>query len=72
MPILDTSVCDMSPTSDYAAYLHTVYMFLINEASMIPARGLATIVKCCRASQEGLKYLEAQYFCLVATSLKFY
>ena len=35
----------MSPTSDYAAYLHTVYMFLINETSMIPAHGLATIVK---------------------------
>ena len=43
VPILDTSVCDVSPTSAHAEVLHSVDMFLIDEASMIPAHALTAI-----------------------------
>ena len=36
VPILDTSVCHVAPTSKQADYLRSITMFIIDEASMVP------------------------------------
>lgn len=43
VPILDTSVCNVKPTSSHADYLRSVSLFIIDEASMIPAAALHAI-----------------------------
>ena len=43
VPILDTSVCRISPTSTHAAYLRTIDIFILDEASMIPVHALSAI-----------------------------
>lgn len=43
VPILDTSVCNVSPISLHADYLRSVQLFLIDEASMVPANALKAI-----------------------------
>jgi hypothetical protein len=43
VPILDTSVCHVSPTSVHAAFLRSVSMFIIDEASMVPVHALSAI-----------------------------
>ena len=45
VPILDTSVCNISPTSAHAEYLRSIDMFLIDEASMVPTHALTAIDK---------------------------
>ena len=48
VPILETSICHISPTSVHAAFLRSVTMFIVDEASMIPAHALAAINKILR------------------------
>jgi hypothetical protein len=43
VPILDTSVCHVSPTSTHATYLRSITMFIIDEASMVPVHALSAI-----------------------------
>jgi hypothetical protein len=43
VPILDTSVCSVTPTSEYAEFLRSVAVFIIDEASMVPVHALAAI-----------------------------
>jgi hypothetical protein len=43
VPILDTSVCRVSPTSSHAEVLRSVTVFIIDEASMVPANALRAI-----------------------------
>ncbi|KAK7089794.1 hypothetical protein V1264_024238 [Littorina saxatilis] len=43
VPILDTSTCNVSPTSSHAEYLRSVKLFIIDEASMVPANALKAI-----------------------------
>ena len=43
VPILDTSVCLVSPTSKHADYLRSITIFIIDEASMVPANALKAI-----------------------------
>ena len=43
VPILDTSVCHVTPTSKHADFLRSVSMFIIDEASMVPAHALRAI-----------------------------
>jgi hypothetical protein len=43
VPILDTSVCKVSPTSSHADFLRSVTVFIIDEASMVPANALRAI-----------------------------
>jgi hypothetical protein len=43
VPILDTSVCHISPASTHATYLRSITMFIIDEASMVPVHGLSAI-----------------------------
>ncbi len=48
VPILDTSVCHVSPTSKHADFLRNVDMFIIDEASMVPIHALSAIDKMLR------------------------
>ena len=43
VPILDTSVCKVASTSTHAAFLCSVTMFIIDEASMVPVHALRAI-----------------------------
>ena len=43
VPILDNSVCRVAPTSKHADFLRSVNMFIIDEASMVPAHALRAI-----------------------------
>ena len=43
VPITETSVCRVSPTSPDADFLRSVSMFIIDEASMLPAHALRAI-----------------------------
>jgi hypothetical protein len=43
VPIIDTSVCNVSPTSKHAAFLKSITMFIIDEASMVPSLALNAI-----------------------------
>ena len=43
VPIVDTSVCHVSPTSSHAEVLRSVTLFIIDEASMVPANALGAI-----------------------------
>ena len=43
VPITDTSVCQISPTSTHAAFLRSIKMFIIDEASMLPVHALRAI-----------------------------
>jgi hypothetical protein len=45
VPVLDTSVCNVKPSSKHADYLRFVSLLIIDEASMIPANALAAIDK---------------------------
>ena len=46
--ILDTSVCNVTPTSSHAAFLRSVTMFIIDEASMVLGSALNAIDKMLR------------------------
>ena len=48
VPILDTSVCNVKPTSAHADYLRSVTMFIIDEASMVPCHAINAIDKMLR------------------------
>ena len=48
VPILDTSVCNVTPTSVHADFLRSVTMFIIDEASMLPCHALNAIDKMLR------------------------
>ena len=48
VPILDTSVCNVTPTSSHAAFLRSVTMFIIDEASMVLGNALNAIDKMLR------------------------
>jgi hypothetical protein len=43
VPIVDTSVCNVKPTSSHATYLRSVSLFIIDEASMVMAHALNAI-----------------------------
>lgn len=43
VPILETSVCHVAPTSVHAAYLRQVDLFIVDEASMVPVHALTAI-----------------------------
>ena len=43
VPILDTSTCNVTPTSKHAEYLRSVSLFIIDEASMVPVLALKAI-----------------------------
>ena len=43
VPILDTSTCNISPTSEHAEFLRSVSVFIIDEASMVPKHALSAI-----------------------------
>ena len=43
VPILDTSVCRVSPASQHADFLRSITMFVIDEASMVPGHALRAI-----------------------------
>ena len=40
VPVVDTSSCNVSPTSEHANFLRNQNMFIIDEASMIPTHAL--------------------------------
>ena len=40
VPILDTSICNVSPTTPHAAMLRDLCLIIVDEASMIPAHAL--------------------------------
>jgi hypothetical protein len=48
VPILDTTVCNVSPTSPHADVLRSSILFIIDEASMVPANALSAIDKMLR------------------------
>ena len=48
VPILDTSTCNISPSSPHAHYLRLVMLFIIDEASMVPVHALSAIDKMMR------------------------
>ena len=48
VPILDTSTCNISPSSPNAHYLRSVMLFIIDEASMVPVHALSAIDKMMR------------------------
>ena len=43
VPILDTSTCNVSPTSDHAATLRDLHLITMDEASIIPVHALCAI-----------------------------
>ena len=43
VPILDTSTCNVSPTSDHAATLRDLHLIIMDEASIIPVHALCAI-----------------------------
>ena len=43
VPILETSSCNVSPSSPYAEYLRSLSLILIDEGSMIPNQALDAI-----------------------------
>jgi hypothetical protein len=43
VPILDTSTCNVTPTSVHAAMLRSVTLFIVDEASMVPCHALRAI-----------------------------
>ena len=43
VPILETSVCNIAPTSGHAEMLRSVTMFIIDEASMVPGNAINAI-----------------------------
>ena len=43
VPVLDTSTCNVKPTSKHAAFLRNVVLFIIDEASMIPSNALQAV-----------------------------
>jgi hypothetical protein len=43
VPIVETSVCHVSPTSSHADYLRDTALFIVDEASMIPCHALRAI-----------------------------
>ena len=46
VPVVDTSSCNVSPTSEHANVLRNQNMFIIDEASMIPTHALNAIDRC--------------------------
>ena len=46
VPVVDTSSCNVSPTSEHANFLRNQKMFIIDEASMIPTHALDAIDRC--------------------------
>ena len=48
VPILDTTTCNVKPTSKHAAILRSMIMFIVDEASMIPIHALNAIDKLLR------------------------
>ena len=46
VPVVDTSSCNVSPTSEHANFLRNQNMFIIDEASMIPTHALNAIDRC--------------------------
>jgi hypothetical protein len=48
VPIVDTSVCNVKPTTSHATYLRSVSLFIIDEASMVMAHALNAIDKMLR------------------------
>ena len=48
VPILDTSTCNVSPTSNHAALLRELNLILFDECSMIPKYALHAIDKLLR------------------------
>ena len=48
VPILETSSCNVSPTSAHAAMLRGLSVILIDEASMVPKHALDAIDRCLR------------------------
>ena len=47
-PILDTTTCNVKPTSKHAAILQSMIMFIVDEALMIPIHALNVIDKLLR------------------------
>ena len=43
IPILDTSMCNVSPTTPHAAMLRSLHLLILDEASKIPAHSLHAI-----------------------------
>ena len=43
VPILETSTCNVSPTSNHADMLRKLHLIILDEASMIPAHALNAI-----------------------------
>ena len=43
VPLLDTSCCNITPTSNYAAMLREVSLFIVDEASMVPLHAFNAI-----------------------------
>ena len=43
VPIVETSTCNVTPTSSHAEYLRSVTVFILDEASMIPVHALSAI-----------------------------
>ena len=48
LPILDTSTCNIKPTSSHADFLSSISMFIVDEASMVPSHALIAIDRCQR------------------------
>ena len=46
VPVLETSSCNISPTSQQAAFLRNQILFVIDESSMIPTHALHAIDRC--------------------------
>ena len=46
VPVVDNSTCNVSPTSEQAATLRAVDLFIIDEASMIPSHALHAMDRC--------------------------
>ena len=46
VPIVETSTCNVSPTSKHADILRSQSLFIIDEASMIPTHALHAIDRC--------------------------
>ena len=43
VPLLDNSSCNITPTSNYAAMLRNVSLFIVDEASMVPLHAFNAI-----------------------------
>ena len=43
VPLLDTSCCNITPTSNYAAMLREVSLFIVDETSMVPLHAFNAI-----------------------------